>query len=399
MGKSKIKYKKKRKKNTMRAMVYVLLFFLCLVAAGLFYYLYLGKQIGLPDFLNNGITLTEEDKEDEEMVDKPKPAALHHAVEGWCNRAGKRCYYDKGKRVTGWNSIDGKSYYFDEEGFLVTNQSVGKNLFVDKQGVLIPPEELYERGRRGLSDLEKKLLPKLDGYAGTWSLYVKNLDTNEYLSINNQEIKPASLIKLYNMVYAFDRIEQEELEETGQLDSLLNSMITVSNNDAYNQLLTIHGNGNLLQGTRLLNEYCQEQGYTMTVASGTLRPSKFKDQWLCQSSTSVEDCGHILEDIYRECLVSRKASRSMLKLLKGQQKNDKIPRVLPEGTVCAHKTGEAQKAEHDVAIIFSDGADYILSIMTMEDKVAIPHIWEVSQIVYEYFNGEETSKLKICEAD
>lgn len=36
-------------------------------------------------------------------------------------------------------------------------------------------------------------------------------------------------------------------------------------------------------------------------------------------------------------------------------------------------------------------------IMSMEDKVAIPHIWEVSRVVYEYFNGEGTSPIKIYE--
>lgn len=383
-----------RGNSPVRIIVYLLLLILCLIAAGLFCYLYMGERLSLP-FFQKEIELGEPGKGADMTEEQPKPAVLHHASAGWNIRSGKRCYYEKGKRVTGWHTIDGECYYFDKAGFLVTNQSVDKNLFVDKQGILIPKEELYGRGKRGLSDLEETLLPKLEGYAGTWSIYVKNLDTNEYVSINNQEIKPASLIKLYNMVYAFDRMEQGELEESEKLDSLLNSMITVSNNDAYNQLLTIHGNGNLLQGTRLLNEFCQKQGYTMTVASGTLRPSKFKDQWLCQSSTSVEDCGHVLEDIYRECLVSQKASRSMLKLLKGQQKNDKISRALPEGTVCAHKTGEAQKAEHDAAIVCSDGADYVLVIMSMEDKVAIPHIWEVSRVVYEYFNGEGTSPIKI----
>lgn len=390
------KRKEKRPKRKVRITVYLIFSVLCLVAAGLFCYLYMGEALGIPKLLGKE---TASGQEETAKADKPEPSRLHHIVSGWCGRLNRRCYYEKAKRVTGWKAIEGKYYYFDEDGFLVTNQAVGKNLFVDKQGTLIPTEELYGRGKRGLPDLEKELLPKLANYSGTWSVYVKNLDTNEYVSINNQELKPASLIKLYNMVYVYDRLERGELEETGQLDSLLYSMISVSNNDAYNQLLTIHGNGNLLQGTRLLNEFCVQQGYGMTVASGTLRPSKFKEQWLCQSSSSAEDCGHVLEDIYRECLVSREASRSMLKLLKEQQKNEKISRVLPEGTVCAHKTGEAQKAEHDAAIVFSDGADYILVIMSMEDKVAIPHIWEVSQMVYEYFNGEGTSPIRIYEKE
>lgn len=386
-----------RRSNRIRIMVYLLLLILCFVAAGLFCYLYMGEQFGLSDLQKKEMGLEQQDNNAEAAVDKPEPDVLHHAVGGWCIRSKRRCYYEKGKKITGWRIIDGKSYYFDEQGFLVTNQAVGKNLFVDKQGILIPPEELYGRGKPGLSDLEGILSPKLSSYAGTWSVYVKNLDTNEFVSINNQPIKPASLIKLYNMVYVYERIERGELEQTNEIDSLLNSMITVSNNDAFNRLLTLHGNGNLLQGTRLLNTFCEEQGYTMTAASGTLRPTKFKEQWLRQSSSSVEDCGHVLEDIYRECLVSRKASREMLKLLKGQQKNDKISKALPEGTVCAHKTGEAQKAEHDAAIVFSDGADYVITIMSMEDKVAIPHLWEVSRVVYEYFNGEGTSPIKIYE--
>ena len=76
----------------------------------------------------------------------------------------------------------------------------------------------------------------------------------------------------------------------------------------------------------------------------------------------------------------------MLDMLKHQQWRAKIPAGLPEGVVCANKTGEYGNRQHDAAIVYSDGADYILVVMTEGDSASIGHIGSISKTVYQYFN-------------
>jgi beta-lactamase class A len=163
-------------------------------------------------------------------------------------------------------------------------------------------------------------------------------------------------------------------------------MITESNNDSYNELLKQIGNGDVATGIRTISAFCQDTGYTDTMAGGTLRPSYFTSVWLNVSYSTPRDCGHILEDIYRGTLVSEEASEEMLSLLEQQTRKSKIPAGLPAGVKTANKTGEYGTRQHDAAIVFSDNADYIIVIMSEDDRAGISHIQSLSRTVYDYFN-------------
>lgn len=82
----------------------------------------------------------------------------------------------------------------------------------------------------------------------------------------------------------------------------------------------------------------------------------------------------------------------MLELLKGQQRREKIPGGLPEGVVTANKTGEVSTMEHDVAIVYGPGRDYVLCVMSVglvDTQAARQHIREISAAVYEAFRRLE----------
>lgn len=305
---------------------------------------------------------------------------------GWITRNGKKYYYVDGAYVTGWKKIKNKTYYFNKKGVMQKNKMISKNKYVNGKGVLVPKSKIFSYGKKSLKNLEKKLKKELKKYSGTHSVYVKNLNTNEYLVINNKKMKPASVIKLYNMGTVYDQVEKGRLKETKSIKSYLNSMITVSSNDSYNELLERIGHGNVRTGIGTVNKFCKKYGYKSTYCGGTLSPSYYRQTWLGGSRSTVKDCGHILEDIYRGTLVSEKASKKMLNLLKAQQRKGKIPAGLPKGVKSANKTGEYQARQHDAAIVFSKKADYVIVIMTEGDGAAISHIQKLSAITYKYFN-------------
>jgi beta-lactamase class A len=298
-----------------------------------------------------------ESKTVESHLTKQKPS-------GWKVKNQKKLYYKNGKKVTGWRFIGKYHYYFNENGVLQTDKMISKNKYVNKNGRLVDKAEIYSHQKKGLELLEKKCLSMKSTYSGTWCIYVKNLDTNKMLLINNQPLYPASLIKLFNMGYTYERVDQGKLQMTSTIESQVKSMITVSSNDSHNELLQTNGNGSISKGIDGLNNFCQRHGYLHTQSGGTLHPSYFSRVAKQNSYTTVKDCGHILEDIYRGVLVNETTDKHMLSLLKKQTRRSKIPTGIPANITVANKTGETDSVQHDAAIVFSPKADssYIGSV-------------------------------------
>ena len=67
----------------------------------------------------------------------------------------------------------------------------------------------------------------------------------------------------------------------------------------------------------------------------------------------------LLARIWRGELVSRASCNAMLEILLKQQLNDRLPRYLPPGTRCAHKTGTLPGIRNDSGIIYASGTSHI----------------------------------------
>ena len=82
-----------------------------------------------------------------------------------------------------------------------------------------------------------------------------------------------------------------------------------------------------------------------------------------ENYTSVTDLGNIFQKIYNHECVGYKEDEIMLSYLKGQTDKECFPTALP-GAVIAHKTGELGGLYDDGGIIYMNGRDIILVIMT-----------------------------------
>ena len=235
--------------------------------------------------------------------------------------------------------------------------------------------------KQGLVSLKRKLKKELSGRSGSWSVYVKRLDTNEYMLINDRRLPSASLIKLYVMMTVFNEQKEGTLKRSSIINDRLKKMITVSDNEAANSLTTALSKNNTFKaGTKRINSYCKENGYTKTrflVSMGKSSP---------KNVTSARDCGTALERMYRNTCVDRKSSKKMIKLLKAQTRRNKIPFGLPKKVVTANKNGETYFSENDAAIVYSKGADYVIVVMSKNGRDSIAEIRRLSRIVYDYFN-------------
>ncbi|MBR5238994.1 MAG: serine hydrolase [Clostridia bacterium] len=238
----------------------------------------------------------------------------------------------------------------------------------------------------GLPELSEKIESYLQTKAGKHGVYVKNLDTGDFLVLNDGKYHAASVIKLYQMAAIYQEAQRGELTIDADITSYLYDMITLSDNFAFNQLVGILGNWNYRTGFDKVNQYAQSLGYVNTQMLCLLRDAGYFVAY-GYNYVSPYECGQTLEQIYRRTLVSPEYSDEMLALLKQQTKRHKIPYSLPENVECANKTGETSTIENDVAIVYSPNCDYIICVMTNDAPSGIWDIREISEMTYQYFNS------------
>ena len=250
--------------------------------------------------------------------------------------------------------------------------------------------------------LQSRLTDFLEDTPGTWSIYVKNLSTDEAFSINNQSMYAASLIKLFVMEDCFAHLNtminnasSEEGSEALGYDYIMGmmaDMIEISDNDAYYNLVKLRTDADTFtDGCLQINSDILDNGYYDTGIYHSLVPATTEYAYTSdeRNHTSVNDCGALLEKIYDGTCVSKTASKKMLDFLLNQETDTKIPAALPEGTKVANKTGETDENEHDAAIVYGPETDYILCVMSSDiptDGSAVDIVQEISGIVYDYLN-------------
>lgn len=212
-----------------------------------------------------------------------------------------------------------------------------------------------------------KLLP------GKISFLYENLVTGERFSYHEDEaMMAASVIKLFVMTEAFRRFEEGTLSqdhivvmkrkdcvpscgaltylhdgiEVTALD-LVTLMIIFSDNTATNVLID-------LLGMERINETIKGLGFKKTLLQRKMYDTEKAARGI-QNYITAAETGRLLRMMYEGKLVSQRASRQMLGILKNQQLCSKIPfylQALPEEPEIAHKTGEDTGITHDVGIIY-----------------------------------------------
>ena len=237
-----------------------------------------------------------------------------------------------------------------------------------------------------LETILKQVQSQLPTENGTWAVFISDLINGTEGNLNNQKMQAASLIKLYIMGAVYENYDQI----TGQygrdsVDSNLYSMITVSDNDAANTLTTYLGGGDSAAGMQAVNSFCQAHGYDQTHMGRMLLASNENDD----NYTSVGDCGHLLQEIYKQDTSGYTHATDMFNLLKAQTRCSKIPAQLPEGVKTANKTGELDNVENDAGIIYDSKNDVVIVFMSQNLSSAGSAqntIATLSRTIYDYYN-------------
>ena len=241
--------------------------------------------------------------------------------------------------------------------------------------------------------IEKDYVDVQEKQGESWAVSVMDLSTQAYSTVNAEvAMKSASVIKAFIMAAVYDKMVYPDGADTASaeyestLKPLLAKMITVSDNDAANELVRQLGNGDFAAGAAVVNEFCQEREYTSThLGREFLAKEPTDDNYVSAS------------DIYNGTLVNEKADSDMLELLKGQTVKTKIPVGVPDGVETANKTGELSDAklgvvENDIAIVFDATHPYVIAVLSngvKSNSEAQNTIAKISKDVYEFMASQK----------
>jgi beta-lactamase class A len=218
----------------------------------------------------------------------------------------------------------------------------------------------------------------------TFGIYIKNLNTGQSATLNSKEqFQTASLYKLPLMYAIFYNHSKGKLDiNDPTIEKNLKMMITVSSNDAAYFFID--------------NNYTSWQQTTDLMHQMGLKNTDLVSQ--DQPVSTPEDMGYFLEKLADGNLVSYQDSLSMLNLLSQQQINDRIPALLPRGTLVAHKTGDLEDVVNDAGIVAGSSSDYVIVLMSKDcaDPEQTKKIMQkISFDVYNFFENQFANPAEI----
>lgn len=223
---------------------------------------------------------------------------------------------------------------------------------------------------------------------GRYGVYIKNFKTGEKYALKGGEtFDSGSLYKLWVMKKVFEQIKSGKLKE----DNILSSSIASLNqkyNIASDEAEMKSGTLNISVKNALTQMITISHNYAAMLLLNAVGNSGVPTQ------TTPADVADLLEKIYKGEVVDPESSAKMMELLVKQQINDRIPKLLPEGTKVAHKTADLGFFEHDAGIVFTPQGDFLIVAMseTQFPQTADEKIANLSKAVYEYFNRAETTQ-------
>ncbi len=216
----------------------------------------------------------------------------------------------------------------------------------------------------------RSFLPRLAALPGEVCFYGEDLATGEVCEYQaDVPVIAASVIKLPILAEAFRQAEAGEasMEETFRIKpeqkmpscgalSYLHDGVQVTLRDLCVLMIILSDNTatNILidrLGMESINQTINRLGLKDTVLRRRLFDAAASARGI-ENTITAREMGLLLKKLYRGEAVSPQADGEMLRILKNQRLNGKMPFFL-HGVPIAHKTGEDDGITHDVGIVYA----------------------------------------------
>ncbi len=237
---------------------------------------------------------------------------------------------------------------------------------------------------------------RIAGRSGRYGIAIKDLRTGRGVLVDSDgRYEAASLFKLSVMYEVFKQREAGTLSfsepltftqrhvdfDLGTMDRPAGSSIGLG--EAVERMVTISDNSSAI----LLTDRVGAGNITRDVERLGMMRTRLSSEDL---STSPGDMLTFFEAIARGESVSREASADMLYLLARQRVNDRIPRLLPTGSVVAHKTGNLPGVVNDAGIVYAGDQAFVIAVLvdgTRQDGEATRITSELAALALDHFRA------------
>jgi beta-lactamase class A len=248
------------------------------------------------------------------------------------------------------------------------------------------------------ADLQSDLQKMASAYPGKVAVFAKNLKTGATVAIDaDTPVQTASVIKLAVMIEAFYQVKAGKLDLSKRLSltkadqvpgsgalayiepdvelslkDTITLMMILSDNTATNMTLDQVGIANVnarLAAMGMKNTYLYKKVFKP--AEGPMPPDQPK---FGLGKTTAREMAEILESVERCDLKDQALCDTMIKIMRGQQDHDMIPRYIandkdvPHPQWIADKIGALNDVRNDVALVQMKNAPLIISIFTWDNQ-------------------------------
>ena len=155
-------------------------------------------------------------------------------------------------------------------------------------------------------------------------------------------------------------------------------MITISDNTATNMLIE-------RVGIDAVNRLIRELGAEQSVLRRKLMMPELARKGI-RNELNCKDVLLFLDLLAKNRFLDEEACSDMMSILKLQQLNHKIPLLLPNGAVVAHKTGEDTGITHNAGVIFYKDKALALCVLSEEVPDTVKGQYAIAQIARAAFD-------------
>lgn len=240
----------------------------------------------------------------------------------------------------------------------------------------------------------EKLVKEKDGF---YSVYYKNLITEEEFGINENQIETGASINKLPIITVLYKLEND-----GKIN--LDERITIQQKDIqdygtgsirYQKMPKTYSLRNLAK--LALNESDNTAAHVISVRIGEDIIQKQINTWglsqtdMNDNKTSAKDIGILLEMIYKNEITSKPNTKEFLEFMTNTDFEDRLATGVSKDAKIHHKTGDGEGFIHDAGIITSEKSTYILTVFTSDigdkEKETKITIGEISRIIFGGLNN------------
>jgi beta-lactamase class A len=248
--------------------------------------------------------------------------------------------------------------------------------------------------KKNPEDLRQKVKETIGSSWKNYSVYVKDLNSNFEMGLGEKVIFTGASVNkipiLATLYYKYQKgeinmdkvitLQESDIQDYGTgsirydpvgstytVKTLARLMVEHSDNTAAFLL------ANYVIGMDVIQQIIGEWGMVQTD--------------MVNNRTSNYDMSILFEKMFHEKIANQANTIDMLSLMTNTEFEDRIPALLPKGTVVYHKTGNGAGIVHDVGIVTTGSKGYYIGILTSDitdEQNTVALIAKTSKVVFDF---------------